>query len=437
MKQNLDFIISNKKDSIDLDFHLIDEIPQYFEKAWEEKSKLNWPEVFKFIGEVVDKFITTLDPLNHFIGYAAWLIKTSTKDDSHALDNESLIEAKNLTLKLINLRIKNERLNNDPSFDILNSTDGKIYEATINLLLRNARLNLSDESDKWYSDIKEFYTTELTSGKQTDAMLWSITMHLSQFGYLDLKWVEDRINDIFPKENEELWKLSMQTYHKFCGQVYKQLFTALENGRHYENALIVFKDEVIGTEDIFQHIAIAFIAGWEGQEIENPKSLIKRTIKNSNRSQINGLISFFTGNSSIDQSKVLKFWRTILQEPNISDDLIYNDLLLLVSSLQKLDDETVEIIKINLEKITKTEILHHFVHSIFSKKDFDAQNTAKIIMELKDLDFDTIYNKTEMETLANKLYSANPELADEYVFFMLRKRSFQFVDIYNKFHSLI
>jgi hypothetical protein len=436
LRQNLNFILLNKSDFIDLEFYLIDEIPNYFEKAWEDKAKLNWSEVFKLIGEVIDKYINTPETLYHFIGYSAWLIKTSTKDDNNALDNDSLTAAKNLVIKLLNLRIQNERLNKDPSFDILNSTDGKIYEATVNLLLRNARLNKPNESDKWYPDIKEFYTSELTSGRQTDAMLWSITFHLSQFGYLDLNWVEERINDIFPKQNNELWCLSMQTYHKYCGQVYKQLFTAIEKGNHYDKAIIQFKDEVIGTEDVFQHIAIAYIAGWEGQEIQNVTSLIHRTLKNANRAQIHGLISFFARNSALNQSKVLKFWRTVLEEPNIVDGLVYNDLLLMVGALEKLDNEAVEIIKLNLQKITKPDILHRFLNNIFSKKYFDSQNVARVVMEIREPDFDLFYNSSEMETLASTLYEVNPELADRYVHFMLSKRSFQFLDIYNKFHSL-
>ena len=67
----------------------------------------------------------------------------------------------------------NELLNDDPFFDNINNTEGKIYEAVLNVLLRMARDGYG--SEKFDTEIKDRLTVKLTSGDLSPAFLWQPT----------------------------------------------------------------------------------------------------------------------------------------------------------------------------------------------------------------------------------------------------------------------
>lgn len=432
-RNNFQFILDNQDRLIKMGLENFYEIPNFFEKAWIDKIDIDWVEVFNFFGKVIDSnYQKNPKGYQHFIAYCAWLIRSTTRDDEQALEGDALIAAKNLCLKFLNLRIQNERLNKDPFFDILNSTDGKIFDATVNVLLRNARINKKkDDKDKWFADIKDFYTDTLDKGLQNDAMIWSISMMLPQFAYLDIDWLSKHINQIFPTKNNELWLLAMRGYHKFCNQVYKVIYDLLLNSGHYNNALEVFKDEQHGTDDVFEHVVMAYVADWKGSEINNPESIIHKVLQNGNRSQVHGLINFFLKNKHFAPEKILELWKAILNSPAVQDKLVYNDLLLLVTNLKTINTESFELIQNTLNNITNNQVLHRLVNSLFEMKDGDPRFIAKVFMEIKESDFEGFYDRGNFAILAKKLIDSDLEYGKKFTKFLIERRLFNLLDVYN------
>lgn len=436
LRSNVPFILKNQERLIKMGLENFNEIPSFFEKAWFDKVNIDWGEVFIFFGRVVDaNYHKNPEAYQHFISYCAWFIRSTTKDDNYALEGKALEEAKNLCLKFLSLEIQNERLNKDPFFDILNSTDGKIYDATLDVMLRNARLNKSkDQTDKWYPDLKAVYTKILESGKQTDATIWSISMHLPQFGYLDMDWLRNHLNQIFIRDDNQLWLLAMQGYHKYCSQVYKVIYDMLLQKGHYDLALMKFKDDQQGTEDVFEHIVMAFVAGWKGSEIDNSESLINRTLQKGNRSQIHGLINFFLKNKNFPRSKMLELWKAILKSPAVEDKLVYNDLLLLFTNLQTVDSLSFELTAETLANITTNQVLHRLIHSLFEMNSGDPIYRAKVLLEIKENDFEGFYDRDRgFEKLALEVFKTDPVFGKEFTSKLIGKRLFNLLPIYNQF----
>ncbi len=434
LRDNIPFILQNQERLIKIGFENFYEIPNFFEKAWLDKLNIDWAEVFLFFGRVIDtNYSKNPEAYQHFISYCAWLIRSTTRDDKHALSGKALEEAKNLCLKFLALNIQSERLNKDPFFDILNSTDGKIYDATLEVLLRNARLNKTDNIDRWYPDVKMFYSDLLQSTRQTDATIWSLSMHLTQFGYLDMEWLKENINHIFVTGNRELWILAMRGYHKYCSQVYKVIFDLLLNNGHYELALEIFKDEQVDTDEVFEHIVMAYVAGWEGSELDNPKSIIYKTLQIGNRSQIHGLIHFFLKNKHFPQGKMLAIWRAILDSKAVNDPLVYNDLLLLFTNLTQLDSQAFELVSLTLERTTTSQVLHRMIHTLFEMEDGDPIFKAKILMQITEPNFEVFYDRDRgFEKLAVQVIKTDPVFGKQFVSQMIDKRLFNLLDIYNK-----
>ncbi len=433
LRDDVGFILENQDRLIKMGLENFSEIPSFFEKAWANKIEVDWVEAFNFFGKVIEANYSK-SPLAYqqFIGYASWLIRNLTRDDDNAIEGEALIAAKNLCLKFLNLNIQNDRLNKDPFFDILNSTDGKIFDATISLLLRNARLNKQKEDqDKWFADLKQYYTEVLDNGKQTDAIIWSLSMHLPQFGYLDMKWIGDHIHQIFPLDRQELWLLAMRGYHKFCKTVYKAIYELLTKGKHYDEALAVFIGEVNGTDDVFEHVAIAFTAGWKGTELENANSVIYRVLQNGDRSQLHGLISFFLKNKNFPREKMLELWAGVLKSPAVNDKLVYNDLLLLFTNLNEIDQNSLELIKETLKNITTPQVVHRLMHSIFEMKAGNPVYRAQVLLEIKENDFQQFHDRGGFMKLAKEVISIDPTFGKEFTKALIERRLFELLDVYN------
>jgi hypothetical protein len=434
LRSNIPLILENQEKLIKIGLENFYELPNFFEKAWEDRIEIDWAEVFSFFGKVVNTNYSKNPKAYHsFIAYCSWLIRSTTKNDEHGLDGDALVAAKDLCVIFLNLRIENERLNADPFFDILNSTDGKIFDAVVNLLLRNARLNKTKvDNDKWFPDVKAFYTDTLNQGKQTDAMIWSISMYLPQFGYLDMNWLSEHIHQIFPKEKNELWLLAMRGYHKFCNQVYKSIYDLLLIGGHYDMALTVFKDEQHGTDDVMEHIVMAYVANWPGSEIENTEGIIHKVLQNGNRVQIHGLINFFLKNKHFDNAKMLTLWKAILSSIAVRDKLVYNDLLLLVGELKDVNDESFELTKITLNNVTTNQVLFRFVTNLLELENANPINRAKLLLEIPESDFTIYFEREGFEKLAQIVISKDFDFGKEFIKKLIEKRLFNLLDIYNK-----
>ncbi|HAF28293.1 MAG TPA: hypothetical protein DCG75_04515 [Bacteroidales bacterium] len=416
-----------------LDFNYLSNIIYGLDLALKEGKIIDWNKIIKLINTVINsgKFNESTHDRNQFVGYVGWLIRTATESDEKPLLKEHLSSLKDICLKLLKLNTHSKRLNNDPFFDVLNSSEGKVFDATLNVLLQNARLYKKNDGDKWIKEIKDYYTYVLNNNKISEAFLWSVAGHLPQFGFLHMDWLIENIDKLFPKGNLKYWKLSMRFYHRMSSTVYKSIFDLLNSNGHYDLALKIFINKEEGTRDIISHIIVSYIAGWKEQEIDNSNGLLNRIIKKQEWTQIESAINYFITNKNIETNRLIEFWRLMVGNVEKEKDKIGRELLRLSHRIYSIDDEIYELMSQTLDLLDDKRELHELLRNLLKSIKGDPLKRAKLIMKATSKDLDQgYYIDDDIKKLLEELENEDVLFRLNFINDMVSKRLFGLFDIY-------
>lgn len=422
----------------ELSYEYLGNVMYGLEKAWENGKEVNWRAAFQIMIGVMNtsKWRESNQERDALIGYFGWLIRSATRDDKRALEGNELIHAKDICLSLLQMNLLSERLNNDPFFDIINSPEGKILEAMLNVSLRFARLNKA-KLDRWFPDVREHYTTVFLEGTYNDAYIYNVAGHLAQFAFLDFNWVSDHINFIFPKEDILNWTLAMRCYTRLNNTVYKDMFSILLQNGHYDLGIARFINDLEGTSDFVQHLVIGHLAQWKEQELSNDKSLIRRLLGNADKSQLLSVISFLHLNKHYSIQHIFPIWLEISKchfRSRKDKDTVLIDSLKLTGRIDKIDEEIFQFVHRLIEQLPYTDYRNTFIRHLIRWSEEDIEYRARLLIALKEDRLDS-YDESQIESMAKKLYIKNQNLADRFINSMLHKRLFRLLDTYNEYHN--
>ena len=431
--------IENTKKLFELNIRYFESVIYGLQKAFETGKSIDWKSFFEIVNKILESKIDE-DYRKNLVGYISWLLREALKDDKNerGIFNKDIEIAKDILLQFLKLDYRSKRLNKDPQLDILNSTEGKVLDATVSLLLRNARLNKKEQEDKWLPEIKEHYTTIIQSKGCTDAYINNITKFLPQFGYLDKSWVENNIDFIFPRTDIKLWKLAMTTYTRMTNSVYKDIFDILLHHGHYDFGISVMKGDDEGVDGFVEQIVVAYIAGWEGQQLTNKESLINKLLNNGDTKQIIHIItSIFRYRGEISE-KVLPLWKAILVskfEKN-SEQMILKELLKLINKIDLIDDESYDIIKANMDRIEVKDDLYVPIRYLTNSESEDIEKRMNLLMIGTSDNLEEHHMQNIFAEMAEKVYPTNPKLTNAFLENLVSKRVFSLIDVYNKLHEV-
>ena len=139
-----------------------------FLKAWRDKREFDWAKLLDFIHQLVssERFWTEHHE-TRYGGHSEWifavaeLIEAGTRDSTHAFDGQLLPLAEKILLALV------EKVNIGPStfesvpMAVVNSDRGRVFSAMVNYALQFARVNGTDQEDRWPQAIKADFTRRL------------------------------------------------------------------------------------------------------------------------------------------------------------------------------------------------------------------------------------------------------------------------------------
>ncbi|MGK3722398.1 hypothetical protein ACSLFS_25335 [Priestia megaterium] len=147
--------------------------------------------------------------------------------------------------------------NKDISFYSLNSLGGRYVRTLLQLALKIKRIDMPGYELYWEQNIKSIMEF-LMHNSSIDCYVL-LGEYISNFSYIDEKWIEDIINDTTPQH--EMWQYfitgyldSRTVYYKFYALMGKNYLTALE----YKSF-----DEKDIKEKIGIHILVGYINGFE------------------------------------------------------------------------------------------------------------------------------------------------------------------------------
>lgn len=444
-KDRIQYLFSSKPDLIcdcsilaELDYYYLEYVIYGLQKAFENNEDIDWNSVFELISMKLEENISLEETQNRnsFIGYSCWLIRAAVQNDKRDFKKEYLIKAKDISLEFLKLDIETERRNNDPFFDIQNSPEGKILDTILHILLRNGRLYESNNNDKWFSDVKVFFSEVVVGNRLNDAYIHNIAGHLPQYAFLDMQWVIDNINFIFNKKEIENWKLSMKTYTRMASTLYKDLFNILLSNGHYDYGIKFLTGEEDGVSEFVKHIAISYTANWNGQKLNDKDSLINKLLSNSNKNQIVAIINYFFTNSNSDSENILPIWQVIFDCFSGHEDmqLIYVELLKLTSKIDYVDDSVYELIRKTILEIDDKNKLITVRGSLLNSSKNDYVYRAKLIMLSMEKLPSNYFNEKSFSDFSRHLYNHDPKFGDEFVENLLNKGCFFLLDVYNENH---
>jgi hypothetical protein len=397
--------------------------------AWNNKKRIAWEKVFKFISQYIsrddfwgDKY-TSYDAgwnAKHewVIGEVGELIQEGTKDDNWAFEESQLSTAQQIIFYILDrLRKEKEEDTVDPVNNALNSTHGKIVTALIFLALRIARLGDKKEPTKkdairWSEDLKIKYEKMLI-----DEIIESYTLfgqYMPNLYYLDKLWVEQKIKEFETLKNERLWSSFMAGY-LFLNRVYDELYKLM--GGNYLRAISYSFKERDANESLAHHIAIGYLRGVEDFS-EN--SLLGKILADWNVSQMEELVNYLwmqnkplKGDGEIND-KIVEFWRIIYkrckEKESLHDDdkKILTTIVRLSVYLPRLDKENYEWLMLsasNMPAVLDSRLLIEYLDDLKDKgvKLESARYAANIFLKLLE-SFTPTYKSDHIKSIVEYLY---------------------------------
>jgi hypothetical protein len=340
-------------------------IAQGFCDAWKENKTLRWYDVLDYCEKIICSEQLWKDESSYrreVVSQIANLLIEGTRDDSHAFAKDHLPVAENVILTMLEKTGSDLRYPEDIVTATLNSAKGRVIAALVNYALRVARLNYDKDAQvRWSEKIKEEFTNRLDRNVEP-SLEWSVCIgeYLPNLYYLDKSWVEENINIMFPKENEDHWQAAMQGY-LIVARLYDSLYDLLKKNSHYQKAMVTeFKSED-SNKRLVDHLCIAYLKGKES--LTDEKSLFLQCLNVWKPSDILEIISFFwmqrkylvgeNGAKSpelmklktIQRKKILDFWghafNVLKDKPSYSEGekKILSNISQLVCFIERIDEE--------------------------------------------------------------------------------------------------
>jgi len=383
-----------------------------FSRAWREKQKFNWANLFEFIEKILDEdFLKSKDKYKFWlIGEIANLIEYGTQKDDNSFDKNLLSKAKEILFRLLKNK-DNETIDDDDWIHyVLNSPNGKVLHALVNYALRYGRLN-SNQKVKWGKEVKEFFTNELEKDNNYSILVFTILgQYLDNFLFLDENWVNTNFDKIFSIENEKLWEISVDGYFSYSTTVYKNMYNRFKDSGHLKKSIsFAFKQDRT-SEKIIQHITIAYMGDFDDETIIN--------ILNSKKSKhIIEIITFIwhgyrDKHSQEDLKKIYILWDKIFdifkkQTTNEAQE-IFSALCKWFVFIENIDKNNIDKLKISAKFSEKQHNNYFITEELLRLVEKSHQYVGDIYLHMIENNIYPDYKKEDIqETISHILRNDN------------------------------
>jgi len=332
-----------------------------FNEAWNARKEFSVDKVLEFIEQLVmDKGFwegsygdEELNYRNRMISEIADFIENGTRSDEHAFDRGVLRQIQTI-LVILSGKDKAPSLISDERLvlnSVLGSPRANVFSAMVLYALRYARVFKKNEKVRWPDGMRDDFVKRIDMNVEPKPdFLLTVMRYLPNIAYLEQEWIFEHLDSVFSLEDEERWRLVFEGYLGYSSQVYERLYKALRDKRHYAKAVGTQLSEKYVDEKLVQHIAIAFIEGWE--EVKGEDSLIQLLLKKKNVENLNEIVNFLRTIKEEESRKKLEqkikgLWEAlfeVLEEEQGAREFqqVISRLGLLLEIVPEIDDEIKE-----------------------------------------------------------------------------------------------
>jgi len=423
-------------------------------EAWKSNKPFDWKETFDFICLLIesDSFWSQTSEGNNryvcrIVAQIADLIIEGTKDDRHVFDSELLPTSEKILVAIASKTKSDLYDMNDLVTSVLNSTQGRIFDAMMSHSLRHYRLFKNTSGVNWVSGIKNDFTNRL-SGIVERSIEFSLTLgkHLAAIYYhLDKKWVEDHIDSIFPLENQTYWEAAIEGYLFYGRSLYVELYSLLKEKGHYHKAFITsFSDKHIN-ERVVDHICVAYLSDLE--KLEDTDSLISQLIDSGNIKQVSDLISFLwmlrQELTTENKAKIKPLWKRIHTRvfssiDQLESQKVASDILKLLSLVDTIDPEIFDWLNASAEYVEVNYNSPFFVEYLSAHAKKTPELVGRIYLRMLDSGIYPTYDRQHIRQFVETLYDHHlKDIADSIHNSYLGVGDDFLSDIYQKYNVVI
>jgi len=384
-----------------------------FLKAWESGHDIDWIEVFNFIENLLDSkdfWIGRSKLINYenwIISRIAEIIENISKRENFCLSEELSTKIEKILLTLIENTESVLEGKEDLITAVLNSPKGKVVSAVIDYSLRC----MKERKTKRLQTIKGEFSRRLNR-KFEPSLEFSVVLgeRLLDLYRIDKNWVIENINKIFPKDDEQHWKAAFTGYLFFTRVIYRSIYNLLKENGHYEKALTTIPFDSSFTEQLVQHICIAYL-----QSLEDKESLIYKLIEKSNVKQLSALVNYFSLLNRrkknianfVDKVEFLlrKLYDIAIKKEQEPD---YQELLAklpnIVFLIDRIDKEIFEWLKISVKYFNRSFPPLEFLKYMLSKVHTNPKEIGWLFLYLTEMEIYFTYRKKDVQKLVETLY---------------------------------
>jgi hypothetical protein len=364
-------------------------------RAWEANAKANWGRGWERLVGFFEQLVKNErfwgqadDTRQHWVVTAvADCLKAGTKQDDHAYDPALLPRTQFVLAELLKREPGVTVPSDDAMFEAMNTPKGRVIEALYSQALRAARI--SDQTDKAHKksweEIKPLFESELALCKNSNFEFSTLTAnYLPQLQYLDNKWVDQHVEQVFPTEYEA------NTVCAFDGLAYasftKQLYELVAAHGVVQRGMGLKLKGRGAREKLLERIAAAYLWGIEPLDGDT----ITRLFETASGSDMSVVIRVFwlarNGNLTPEQrERILSFWERTLHWSEHHQDVSARTLStssLLATHIAKIEQRERNLLKAVAPHVHVGHETYEFVAELLRLAQLEPATIAEVLQSM-------------------------------------------------------
>ena len=397
-----------------------------FLMAWRDKKEFNWTALLEFIHQILsserfgdEQHETGLNYKDWVLSVVADLVIDGTKSDKYAFDVQLLPLAEEILLMLVG-QVESESPviatrggihTVDLPLTFFNSVKGKTFTAMIDYALRFARTNKIKQGSRWPLSIKKDFTNRLDRSIETSiGFSFALGAYLPNLLYLDKEWVISNIDNIFPQQDENYWRVAFSGY-LFYSDIREELYYLLKAHGHYQKGLNTDFTNTEVRERLIAHVCTGWIE--DSETLNDKTSLIHQLINGGNPNYLSHLVHFFWRQRDNlperTKVKVRPTWRALYESLSQKDDVEkYGEVLSRLSGwvalVDKIDGEVLKWLKMSTQHIRGFTDSAFFVEELLPHATKTPAEVGDIYLEMLMHNIYPYHDQEHVQGIVRVLY---------------------------------
>ncbi len=340
------------------------------------------------------------------------IVGTTTEGDS--LEAELLPEAEAIILTMLAHTRTSVVDESRAVSETVNSPKGRVLLAAITYSLRVARLKKDKAvSPGWPPAIREEFSRRLDR-QYDDSLEFSVSLgqYLIYLHSLDKVWLEQHIDEVFPKGSERHWRAAFGGYLAH-GTVYSELYDLLRKRNHYRKALTAEFEPWV-RKRLVDHICFGYLR--DAERLDDPTSMIRSLIGAWDVESVRDIIMFFwirrKDSQPPDSSKALAVWKLVSEHYEQKLDLTTEEkvtvsrLAMMSVHLDSIDERALRWLKLTAKYVDRGHDTATLVENLDRLADTSPRDAGLVLLEMLNNDIYPDYDSKHIISAVEKIYKA-------------------------------